>query len=52
MLLRCAVNRCCDLHRFRLRRPVLALEDLPDMAAPDSGAAELWGRGGPPAGRS
>ena len=25
-LLRCAVNRCCDLHRFRLRRPVLALE--------------------------
>lgn len=41
-LLRCAVNRCCDLHRFRLRRPVLALEDLPDMAAPDSGAAELW----------
>ena len=41
-LLRCTVNRCCDLHRFRLRRPVLALEDLPEMAAPDSGAAELW----------
>ena len=41
-LLRCTVNRCCDLHRFRLRRPVLALADLPDMAAPDSGAAELW----------
>ena len=41
-LLRCTVNRCCDLHRLRLRRPVLALEDLPEMAAPDSGAAELW----------
>ena len=41
-LLRCTVNRCCDLHRFRLRRPVLALADLPEMAAPDSGAAELW----------
>ena len=42
-LLRCAVNRCCDLHRFRLRRPVLALADLPETEAePDSGAAELW----------
>lgn len=41
-LLRCAVNRCCDLHRFRLRRPVMAIEDLPEMAVPDSGAAELW----------
>ena len=41
-LLRCTVNRCCDLHRFRLRRPVLALADLPDMAEPDSGTAELW----------
>ena len=27
-LLRCTVNRCHDLHRFRLRRPVLALADL------------------------
>ena len=42
-LLRCTVNRCHDLHRFRLRRPVLALADLPEMAmAADSGAAELW----------
>ena len=42
-LLRCTVNRCCDLHRFRLRRPVLALADLPETEAePDSGAAELW----------
>lgn len=42
-LLRCTMNRCCDLHRFRLRRPVLALADLPEMEAEtDSGAAELW----------
>ena len=40
-LLRCTVNRCCDLHRFRLRRPVLALAEIPEMEAPDS-AAELW----------
>ena len=42
-LLRCTVNRCHDLHRFRLRWPVLALADLPETEAePDSGAAELW----------
>ena len=42
-LLRCAVNRCHDLHRFRLRRPALALADLPETGAePNSGAAELW----------
>ena len=42
-LLRCTVNRCHDLHRFRLRRPVLALEDLPETAVEaDGGAAELW----------
>ena len=42
-LLRTAVNRCGDLRRFRLRRPVLSLEDVPELACPpDSGAAELW----------
>ena len=42
-LLRTAMNRCADLHRFRLRRPVLSLEEIPDMAAPPSPeAAELW----------
>ena len=42
-LLRCTVNRCHDLHRFRLRRPVLALADLPETAAEaDSGAADLY----------
>lgn len=43
-LLRTAMNRCADLHRFRLRRPVLALEEVPELARPmDEGAAELWG---------
>ena len=42
-LLRTAVNRCADIHRFRLRRPVLALEDIPELARPvDEVAAELW----------
>ena len=42
-LLRSAMNRCADLHRFRLRRPVLALEDIPEMARPtDDRAEELW----------
>ena len=42
-LLRTTVNRCADLHRFRLRRPVLALEDIPELARPgDDRAEELW----------
>ena len=41
-LLRATVNRCTDLHRFRLRRPVLALEDIAGPAPADDGAAELW----------
>ena len=41
-LIRTALNRCADLHRFRLRRPVLALEDLPELVQPDDEAAELW----------
>ena len=42
-LLRATVNRCADVHRFRLRRPVLALEDIPELARPaDDSAAELW----------
>lgn len=52
-LLRCTVNRCHDLHRFRLRRPVLALADLPETAAEaDSGAAELWDAVARPAGKA
>ena len=48
-LLRTAVNRCNDLYRFRLRRPVLSLEDVPELARPDDDSAvdrapqaELW----------
>ena len=42
-LLRATVNRCADIHRFRLRRPVLALEDIPELARPGNDRAEeLW----------
>ena len=42
-LIRATLNRCADLHRFRLRRPVLALEDIPELARPgDDRAEELW----------
>ena len=42
-LLRATVNRCADIRRFRLRRPVLALEDIPEPARTvDDRAAELW----------
>ena len=41
-LLRVTLNRCADLHRFRLRRPVVPLEEAADAAAAEDGAAELW----------
>ena len=42
-LIRATLNRCADLYRFRLRRPVLALEDIPELARPaDEKAAGLW----------
>ena len=42
-LLRTALNRCVDVQRFRLRRPVLSLDEVPELAQPaDSQAAELW----------
>ena len=42
-LIRTTLNRCADIHRFRLRRPVLSLEELPDTARPaDERGAELW----------
>lgn len=41
-LLRATVNRCTDIHRFRLRRPVLPLEAVPDLARADRrGSAEI-----------
>lgn len=41
-LLRTAMNRCADLHRFRLRRPTVALSELTRAAVPSETAAELW----------
>ena len=42
-LIRATLNSCADLHRFRLRRPVLALEDIPDAAqSGDPRGVELW----------
>lgn len=42
-LIRTTVNRCNDLHRFRLRRPVLSLEEVPDIvgSVPED-HRELW----------
>ena len=40
-LIRTTLNRCIDLHRFRLRRPVLPLDEA--LTCPvDEAAAELW----------
>lgn len=39
-LLRTALNRCADLHRFRLRCPALSLEEIPDMARPADETAD------------
>ena len=42
-LLRAALNRCVDIHRFRLRRTALSLDEVPELARPaDDEAAELW----------
>jgi len=48
-LIRTTLNRCTDLHRFRLRRSVLPLEEFADYAAiaewepaASISAAELW----------
>ena len=43
-LIRATLNRCADLHRFRLRRPVLPLEEVPGMEVSDpvGEVAALW----------
>ena len=41
-LIRATLNRCADLHRFRLRRPVMRLEELPESLCSDHDALELW----------
>ena len=42
-LLRTTSNRCTDLRRYRLRRPALSLDEVPELARPmDSASTELW----------
>lgn len=41
-LLRTALNRCADLHRLHLRRPVVPLEEATEIAQLEEGAVELW----------
>ena len=42
-LIRTALNRCVDLHRFRLRRPVLSLEEIQELAGGmDEAQVEVW----------
>lgn len=42
-LIRTTLNRCADLHRFRLRRPVLSLEEVPELASNmDEPGIEVW----------
>ena len=42
-LIRTTLNRCADLHRFRLRRPVLSLEEVREVAgAVEEPRAEVW----------
>lgn len=41
-LLRATLNRCADMHRLRLRRPVVPLEEASSAAALEDRAAELW----------
>ncbi len=39
-LIRTTLNRCADLHRFRMRRPVLSLEEVPELTV---GVAQEYG---------
>lgn len=41
-LIRTTLNRCADLHRFHLRRPVLSFAEIPDLAQPEDESRELW----------
>ena len=54
-LIRTTLNRCADLHRFHLRRPVLSFAEIPDLAQPEDESRELWeavSRKGPDGGAS
>lgn len=42
-LIRSTLNRCADLHRFRLRRPVLSLEEVAELAGgAEESQTEVW----------
>ena len=42
-LIRTTLNRCADLHRFRLRRNILSLEEIPELAGEaDESRMEVW----------
>ena len=41
-LIRTTLNRCADVGRFRLRRSVLPLSEIPDLPQQTNEAAELW----------
>jgi len=42
-LIRTTLNRCADLHRFRLRRPVLSLEEVAEWnGGADETRPEVW----------
>ena len=42
-LIRTTLNRCADLHRFRVRRPVLSLEEVAEQTgSADESWAEVW----------
>lgn len=42
-LIRTTLNRCADLHRFRLRKPALSLEEVPELASNmDEPGIEVW----------
>ena len=42
-LIRTTLNRCTDLRRFRWKRSVLPLAEVPELAGPvEDEAAELW----------
>ena len=45
-LIRTTLNRCADLHRFRLRRPVLSFAEIPDLAQPEDESRELLAKDG------
>ena len=44
-LIRTTLNRCADLHRFHLRRPVLSFAEIPDLAQPEDAVHLYYAEG-------